>query len=108
MNMSLDLYNLKWSTTNFCDIIQVYRDLDEELCHVREQYAQAMDPVRKAYYQGAVKALMSAEDKLLEKLVHLLEEQGYTSALDDISDEFEVKVRKARPIMELLVQQLWQ
>jgi hypothetical protein len=106
--MNLDLYSLKWSTTNFVDLVQVYRDLDQELCHVRDQYAQSMDPVRKAYYQGATKALLSAEDKLLEKLVNLLEEHGYVSALDDLNDDFEARMRKARPIMELLVQELWQ
>lgn len=108
MNMNLDLYSLKWASTNFCDIVQVYRDVDVELTHVREQYARTMDPVRKAYYQGAMRALESSEEKLLEKLVILLEEHGYLSALDDAYDDFDTRLRKARPIMELLVQQLWQ
>lgn len=108
MNMTLDLYTLKWATTNFCDVVQIYRDLDTELLHVRERFASEMDPVRKAYFQGAVKALTSAQDKLLEKLVNLLEEHGYVSALDDVMDDFDAKMRKARPIMELLVQELWQ
>src|SRR5690554_5137329 len=107
MNMNLDLYSLKWSTTNFYDVVQVYRDLDNELDYVRRQYADSLDPVRKAYFQGATRALVSAQDKLLEKLVALLEEQGYISALDDLSDDYEARLRKARPIMELLVQELW-
>lgn len=108
MNMNLDLYSLKWSTTNFCDVVQVYRDLDNELNYVRDEYAGTLDPVRKAYFQGATKALLSAQEKLLDKLVNLLEEQGYISTLDDLSDDYETRLRKARPIMELLVQQLWQ
>jgi hypothetical protein len=106
MSMTLDLYTLKWSTTNFCDIVQVYKDLDEELAHVRDEYARAMEPVKKAYYQGAMRALLSAEDKLLEKLVNLLEENGDISALDAVADDYETKLRKSRPVMELLVQQI--
>jgi hypothetical protein len=107
MNMTLDLYTIKWATTNYYDIIQVYKSLDKELCYVREQYSKAMDPVRKAYFQGAMKGLVSAEEKLLETLVDLLQEQGYISTFDDVSDNYEIKLQKARPIMELLVQELW-
>jgi hypothetical protein len=106
--MNIDLYTLKWSSTNFYDVVQVYRDLEAELAHVTDQHARAMDPVRKAYYQGAMKALQSAQEKLLDKLVTLLEEQGYVSAYDDLVDDYDAKMRKARPIMELLVQELWQ
>jgi hypothetical protein len=108
MSAELDLFQLKWSTINFYDLVQIYRDLNRELEQVSHEYARSMDIGRKAYYQGALQALTSAQEKLLCKLVDLLEEYGYLQPLDYDYEEIDAKLRRARPIMELLVQDLWQ
>lgn len=108
MSAELDLTQLKWSSISFHDMVQVYRDLDGELEHVSDEYARAMDVTRKAYYNGARQALTSAQEKLLCKLVDLLEEYGFIEPLDYGYDDVDAKLRRARPIMELLVQELWQ
>lgn len=108
MSAELDLSQLKWSSINFYDVIQVYRELDAELEQVSDKYARSMELAPKAYYQGAMEALVSVQNKLLCKLVELLEEHGYLHAIDYDYHEIDAKLRRARPIMQLLVQDLWQ
>ena len=72
------------------------------------EYARSLDIVRKAYYHGAMEALTSSQEKILSKLVDLLEEYGFIQPLDYGYEDMEAKLRRARPIMQLLVQDLWQ
>jgi hypothetical protein len=108
MSAELDLFRLKWSHINFLDMIQIYRELDAELEHVSHEYARSLDIVRKAYYHGALEALTSSQEKILCKLVDLLEEYDFIQPLDYGYEDINAKLRRARPIMQLLVQDLWQ
>lgn len=105
MSSTIDLYTLKWSTLNFFDIVQVYRDLDVELEHVTEEFTRAAEPDKRAYFQGAMTALQSSQNKLLAKLAEVLEEHGYLDPFD--YPDHESRIRRARPIMELLAQDLF-
>jgi len=105
MNSTIDLYMVKWATLNFFDLVQVYRDLDEELEHVCDEFSLTVDLDRRAYFQGAMTALKSAQGKLLFKLSELLEEYGHLDPLD--YPDHDARIRRARPIMELLVQDLF-
>ncbi|MBE2269442.1 MAG: hypothetical protein IAE80_14500 [Anaerolinea sp.] len=105
MSSTLDLYSLKWSTLNFFDFVQVYRDLDIELEHVTDEYMHAAEADRRAYFQGAMTAIKSAQNKLLAKLAEVLEEYGQLDPLD--YPDLDARIRRARPIMELLAQDLF-
>lgn len=105
MSSTIDLYSLKWSTLNFFDLVQVYRDLDLELDHVKDAFSHTIEVEKRAYFQGAITALESAQNKLLAKLAELLEEQGCIDPLD--YPDLEARVRRARPIMQLLAQDLF-
>ena len=105
MSSTIDLYTLKWSTLNFYDLVQVYRDLAVELDHVTDEFTRAGEVDKRAYYHGAMTALQSSQGKLLAKLAELLEEHGHLDPLD--YPDFDARIRRARPIMELMVQELF-
>ena len=105
MSSNIDLYTLKWSTMNFYDLVQIYRDVEVELEHVSDEYARSMEPERKAYFQGAQTALRASQEKILHKLSELLEEFGYLDPLE--YPEPKDRVRRARPIMDLMAQDLF-
>jgi len=105
MNSTIDLYMVKWATLNFFDLVQVYRDLDEELEHVCDELSHAVELDRQAYFQGAMTALKSSQGKLLAKLADILQEQGYLDPFD--CPNRDSRILYARPIMEMMVQDLF-